>query len=142
MLGKHNSMMGEPNMNPTWPTNWRYTLGAIAAWMLFLACVTGVTVGRASGWPLAVLVFLALVPAVTVALQFRAAYRLIAAQDEFVRALTLKRMVVAAAAAIALATAWSVMELIGLPRLPAWLIYPLFWGLFGIATPLIRDTRA
>ncbi|WP_165186273.1 hypothetical protein [Caulobacter soli] len=129
-------------MTPTWPTSWRYTLGAVVAWILFLACVLGVTAGRAQGWPMAALAALALVPALTVALQFRAAYRLIAEQDEFVRALTLKRMTVAAAAAITLATAWSGLELIGLPHLPAWLIYPLFWGLFGLVTPLIRDTRA
>lgn len=129
-------------MNPTWPTNWRYTFGAIAAWILFLACVLGVAFGKSLGWPLATLVALALVPAVTIALQFRAAYRLIATRDEFVRALTLKRMVVAAAAAITLATAWSVMELAGLPHLPAWLIYPLFWGLFGLVTPMIRDARS
>ena len=129
-------------MNPTWPTNWRYTLSAIASWILFLACVLTVAIGRSLGWPLAALIALALVPALTVALQFRAAYRLIATQDEFVRALTLKRMVVAAAAAITLVTAWSVVEFAGLPHLPAWVIYPLFWGLFGMVTPLIRDTRA
>jgi hypothetical protein len=129
-------------MNPTWPTNWRYILCAVAAWILFLACVLGVTAGRAYAWPTAALVALALVPAVTVALQFRAAYRLIATQDEFVRALTLKRMVVAAGTTITLATAWSVTEPIGLPHLPAWLIYPLFWGVFGMVTPLVRDTRA
>ena len=129
-------------MNPSWPTNWRYVFGAIGAWALFLASVVGVAIGKNASWPLAALMVLAVVPAITVALQFRAAYRLISAQDEFVRALTVKRMVVAAGASITLATAWSVMELAGLPHLPAWLIYPLFWGVFGMVTPMIRDTRA
>ena len=129
-------------MNPSWPTNWRYTCGAIGGWALFLASVVGVAIGKDAGWPPAGLIALAAVPAVAVALQFRAAYRLISAQDEFVRALTVKRMVVAAGASITLATAWSVMELAGLPHLPAWLIYPLFWGLFGVVTPMIRDARA
>ncbi|KQY34686.1 hypothetical protein ASD21_20155 [Caulobacter sp. Root1455] len=129
-------------MNPTWPANPRYVIGAMASWALFLACVVGVVFGRTSGWPPAALMALAAVPAATVAWQFWAAYRLIAAQDEFFRALTVKRMVVAAGLSITLATAWSVMELTGLPHLPAWLIYPLFWGLFGLVTPVIRDSRA
>ena len=58
------------------------------------------------------------------------------------RALTVKRMVAAAGLSITLATAWSVLELAGLPHLPAWLIYPLFWGVFGLVTPVIRDSRA
>jgi hypothetical protein len=102
----------------------------------------GVAFGKAAGWPPAALMALAAIPAATVARQFWAAYRLIAAQDEFVRALTVKRMVVAAGLSITLATAWSVMELTGVPHLPAWLIYPLFWGLYGMVTPLIRDARA
>jgi len=129
-------------MTPTWPSDWRYALKAILSWTLFLACVVGVVIGRGQGWPLVALLALALVPALTVALQFRAAYRLIAKQDEFVRALTLKRMVVAAAVTITLTTGWSVMEFAGAPRLPAWLIYPLFWSLFAMVTPLVRDTRA
>ena len=129
-------------MNPTWPADWRYVLGAIGAWVLFLASVVGVAIGKSAGWPMAGLMILALIPAITVALQFWAAYRLIAAQDEFVRALTVKRMAAAAGLSITLATAWSVTELAGLPHLPAWLIYPLFWGLFGLVTPMIRDARA
>jgi hypothetical protein len=129
-------------MNPSWPANPRYVIGAMASWALFLAAVAGVAFGKAAGWPPAALMALAAIPAATVARQFWAAYRLIAAQDEFVRALTVKRMVVAAGLSITLATAWSVMELTGVPHLPAWLIYPLFWGLYGMVTPLIRDARA
>jgi hypothetical protein len=129
-------------MNPSWPASSSYVFGAIGAWALFLASVVAVAFGRNAGWPAAVLLILGIVPAITVALQFWSAYRLISAQDEFVRALTVKRMVVAAGLSITLATAWSVLELAGLPHLPAWLIYPLFWGVFGLVTPVIRDTRA
>ena len=129
-------------MNPTWPTSSSYVFGAIGGWALFLASVVAVAFGRNAGWPEAGLLILGLVPAITVALQFWSAYRLISAQDEFVRALTVKRMVAAAGLSITLATAWSVLELAGLPHLPAWLIYPLFWGVFGLVTPVIRDSRA
>lgn len=119
-----------------------YVIGAVLMWFLFLACVTGAAYGAQVGWPAAAVFALAIVPAVTVALQFRFAYRQLASQDEFVRMLMFKRMALAAAIAITLATAWSVGELAGLPHAPAWVIYPLFWGLFGLVTPLIRSTAS
>lgn len=139
-LAVHNKMKGEPNMPPQW--GWKYILGAVGSWILFLASLYALLVGRKDGWPAAALIGLSLIPAATVALQFRAAYLRIASQDEFVRALTAKRMIFAAAVAITLATAWSMGELVGLPHLPAWLVYPLFWGMFGVATPLIHKTQA
>ncbi|MDE2163556.1 MAG: hypothetical protein KGJ53_10355 [Alphaproteobacteria bacterium] len=129
------------DLNPSWPGGWRYTFGAVLSWTTFLLAVVLLVMGRNQGWPAPLLWALALVPAATVAAQFVAAYRLIAAQDEFIRALTTKRVVVAAGLAVTIATAWSVGELDGLPHLPAWLIYPLFWGLFGVLTPVIRGSR-
>ena len=120
----------------------RYAAVSIAMWLAFLGCVVGVVYGMQAGWPLAVIGALAIAPALTVALQFRYAYRVVVAKDEFVRLLAFKRMAIAGACAITAATAWSVGELAGLPHLPAWLIYPLFWGLFGVVTPLIRSTAS
>ena len=129
------------SMDPPWPGGRWYAFGAVGLWALFLASLCVLLVGRSAGWPAPALWALALVPAATVAIQFFVAYRLIAAQDEFVRALTVKRMIVAAGLDITIATAWSVAELVGLPHLPAWLIYPLFWGLFGMLTPVIRGSK-
>jgi hypothetical protein len=126
-------------MPPRW--GWKYILGATAGWVLFLAAVYALVVGRRAGWPEPAMLAVSMVPAVTVALQFLAAYRKIAAEDEFVRALTAKRMIFAAAVSLTLATGWSVGELAGLPHLPAWIVYPLFWGMFGLATPLIRRSQ-
>ena len=119
-----------------------FFFGATGGWILFLACVYALVIGRREGWPPAAMIALSLVPAITVALQFLAAYRRIAAQDEFVRALTAKRMIFAAAVSFTIVTAWSVGELAGLPHLPAWLVYPLFWGMLGLATPLIQRSQA
>ena len=127
-------------MPPRW--GWRYIVGAVCGWLLFLAAVYALLLGRRQGWPGPTMFALSLVPAATVALQFLAAYRKIAAQDEFVRALTAKRMIFAAAVSLTMATAWSVGELAGLPHLPAWIVYPLFWGMFGLATPLIQRSQA
>ncbi len=126
-------------MPPRW--GWKYISGSVAGWLLFLAAVYALVVGRRAGWPEPAMLALSLAPAVTVALQFLAAYRRIAAEDEFVRALTAKRMIFAAAVSLTLATGWSVGEFAGLPHLPAWLVYPLFWGMFGVATPLIQRSQ-
>ena len=133
-------MTETPLENPPWPGGWKYAVGAILGWTTFLLAVVAIQVGRHYGWPAPALWALALVPAATVAVQFAIAYRLIARQDEFVRALTTKRMVMAAGLAIIITTGWSVAESVGLPHLPAWFIYPLFWGMLGVVTPFVRGS--
>jgi hypothetical protein len=62
--------------------------------------------------------------------------------DEFVRALTAKRFIVASGLAMALLSGWGFMESYGgAAHAPGWLIYPLFWGLFGLISPFIRSSR-
>jgi hypothetical protein len=45
--------------------------------------------------------------------------------------------------ALVVVAAWSPLEeFFGLPHVPMWLIYPLFWGLFGVVSPFIRGSVA
>jgi len=129
-------------MNPPWPGGWRYAVGATGGWLLFLVAIFGVSYGRAYGWPPNVLVVMALAPAAIAAIQYVVAWRLVSAQDEFVRALFAKRMLAAGALGLVLAIGWSGGEMVGFPHLPAWLLYPLVWGLFGVVTPFIHGTRS
>ena len=93
-------------------------------------------IGRAGG------LVLGLVVAAPVAGQMWATLALINETDEFMRALTAKRFIVAAGLAMALFSAWGFMESYGdVPHAPGWLIYPLFWGLFGLVSPFIRSSR-
>jgi len=130
-------------MDDGWPSSRPYVLGSLAMWGLFL--VTIFLLSWASGpgrWPPAALWAVALVHAGSVAAQFFAAYRLIARQDEYIRGITAKRMIAAAGLTITLAVLLGVAEqFLGAPDMPIWLIYPFFWGAFGIVTPLIRDSR-
>lgn len=93
-------------------------------------------IGRTAG------LVLGLAVAAPVAGQIWATLALMADSDEFVRALLAKRFIVASGLAMALATAWGFMESYGdAPHVPAWMIYPLFWALFGVVTPFIRSSR-
>lgn len=85
---------------------------------------------------------LGLAVAAPVAAQIWATLMLMRDSDEFVRGLTAKRFIVAAGLAMALFSAWGFMESYAdAPHAPGWLVYPLFWGLFGLVTPLIRTSR-
>lgn len=123
-----------------WPKSPVYTTMACCLWIVFLAAIFGVTWGKYNGWPEVALWALAIVPAITVIIQTIMAYRLIARQDEFVRALTAKRMLAATGATITVVVAYSpFQQLLGAYEVPAWIVYPLFWGLFGMMSTLIRD---
>ena len=102
------------------------------------AAIRGVfnNVGSSLLWLLAVAV------ALPAAGQLWATLQLMREGDEFVSHLTAKRFIVAAGAAIALLSAWGFSEsYAGAVHLPGWVIYPLFWVVFGISAPFIRTTR-
>ena len=123
-----------------WPRS--YVVRAVLNWLFFLGVVLFLSLFRDSKdvtdvvrWTAVMLV------AVSVAYQFLAAYRVIARQDEFVRGLTAKRMLVAAGVTVTFAVVWGLAEqFLGVPRAPMWLLYPLFWGVFGIVTPFIKSS--
>jgi hypothetical protein len=127
----------------SWPYSKSYIWSSIILWALFLMALMAVVYGRSVGWPVTVLWSLALVPALTVLIQAILAYRLVSHQDEFIRGLTARRMVVALGLTLVVVAAWSPLEeFFGLPHVPMWLIYPLFWGLFGVVSPFIRGSVA
>ncbi|CAL1690772.1 hypothetical protein MMB232_00906 [Brevundimonas subvibrioides] len=85
---------------------------------------------------------LGLIVAAPVAGQVWATLSLINESDEFVRALTAKRFIVASGLAMALFAGWGFMESYGgAPHAPGWIVYILFWGLFGLISPFIKNTR-
>jgi hypothetical protein len=134
-------MMGNHNMF-TWPNSLAYRLWAVSLWSLFLLDLIALSWARRVGLPAPILWTLAAFPGASVLLQFYLAYRLVSRQDEFVRALTAKRMIAAGGLTIALATGWSVAEqFVAAPNVPLWLMYPFFWSAFAAVTPLIRDSE-
>jgi putative oxidoreductase len=85
---------------------------------------------------------LALVVAAPVAGQIWATLALMRESDEFVRALTAKQFIVSAGVAMALFSAWGFGESYAdAPHAPGWLIYPLFWAVYGLTSPFIKTSR-
>jgi hypothetical protein len=130
-------------MSDGWPESRSYVIATLALWGFFLLAIAALSWGSGRGqWPAAALWGLALVLAGSVAGQFMMAYRLITAQDEFIRGLTAKRMIGAAGVTITVAVLWGTAEqFIGARDLPMWVVYPLFWGAFGIVTPFIGTSK-
>ncbi|MFD0895492.1 hypothetical protein KBB96_19845 [Luteolibacter ambystomatis] len=62
--------------------------------------------------------------------------------DEFVRALSAKRFIVATGLAMAMASAWGLLELYaGAPHVSAAMVFPLFWAMFGLSAIFIRTSH-
>ncbi|HEX8526782.1 hypothetical protein [Allosphingosinicella sp.] len=130
-------------MGDGWPSSRPYVIASVANWLAFLAAIFLLSWATAGDrLPVGALWAIAIVLAGSVAGQFYAAYRLIARQDEYIRAITVKRMIAATGLTITAAVFWGTAEqFLGVRNLPMWLVYPFFWGAFGMVTPLIRDTR-
>ena len=62
--------------------------------------------------------------------------------DEFVRAITAKRFIVATGVTLAISSIWGFMELYAnAPHVSAAMVYPLLWASFGVVSPFIRTTH-
>lgn len=106
--------------------------------MLNVAGIAGVIdhLSRPTAWAYAFLV------AFPIAGQIWATLALIRDADEFVGALMAKRFIVAMGLAVALFSAWGFAESYAhAPHAPGWLIYPLFWGVFGVISPFLKSTK-
>ena len=122
----------------------RYVTRTFAFMVPYMAiCVAMMTtdafdevMNRPAGWVLAAAV------AAPVICQIWATLTLMRESDEFVRAVTAKQFIVAAGVAMAAFSAWGFGEsFAGAPHAEGWLIYPLFWAIFGLISPLIRSSR-
>ena len=84
----------------------------------------------------------ALVVSAPVAGQMWATLSLMNESDEFVRSLTANQFIIAAGIAMALFSTWGFAESYAdAPHAPGWLIYPLFWGVYGLVAPFIKTSK-
>lgn len=102
------------------------------------SAMTGVIdhLSRATAWAFAAMV------AFPVAGQIWATLALIRDTDEYVGALMAKRFIVAMGISIALFSAWGFAESYAqAPHAPGWMIYPLFWLVFGVVSPFVNSSK-
>jgi hypothetical protein len=93
-------------------------------------------IGKPAGWVLAAAISAPVIG------QIWATLALMRDSDEFVRAVTAKQFILAAGLAMAVATFWGFAETFAAaPHIPAWLIYPTFWALYGCVAPFIRTSN-
>lgn len=94
-------------------------------------------VGQPAAWLLAAAV------SAPVAGQIWATLALMRESDEFMRAVAAKQFILASGIAMALFCAWGFAESYAdAPHAPGWMIYPLFWAVFGCVAPFIRTSDA
>jgi len=85
---------------------------------------------------------LALAVSILIIGQIWATLALMNESDEFVRALTAKQFIVAAGVAMGLFCGWGFAESYAeAPHAPGWIVYALFWAMFGVTSPFIKSTR-
>ena len=80
------------------------------------------------------------VPVIGLLVMVAAMWRYFGAVDEVLRAGYSQALLVAAFAVLAISGAWGLMELMSesVPRLPVFFVFPIFMGVFGMASGLRR----
>jgi putative oxidoreductase len=127
----------------TFPASRGYVVGTMASMVLYVIGIVGLSWSVPRGYLHGPAMYAAiLVPSLAIALQLLVTMRYLGRVDEYVRGVMTKRFLVAAMLACIVATTWGFFETYAAaPHQPGWLIYPLFWGLFGVVTPFIRTSR-
>ncbi|MET4682459.1 hypothetical protein [Brevundimonas faecalis] len=127
----------------TTPAGRRYvirTFAFMAGYVAVMAATMGGAFDAIQGKPAAWA--LALTVAAPIAGQMWATLSFMRDSDEFVRAVTAKQFIVSAGVAMAAFSAWGFGEsFAGAPHAEGWMIYPLFWAVFGLVSPFIRSSN-
>jgi hypothetical protein len=128
----------------TTPAHRRYVIRIMAFTIPYVAiCVAMMTtdafdevMGKPAAWLLAAAVSAPVIG------QIWAVLALMRESDEFVRGVMAKQFIVAAGLTLAIATFWGFGEsFAGAAHIETWLVLPLFWGMFGVASAFIRTSR-
>ena len=135
-MSSHKAFKMFGNLSP----NARYSLGIVFWMTLYIAALfTSIWVIKtqhpAGPW----LWLLAVLPALPVGGTIVVFLRYIEAVDEYVRGVILKRFITATGLTLFLCTAWGFLEEnAGLHHFPLYLVYPVFWLMFALASALYR----
>lgn len=118
----------------------RYTIG-MTIWMaLYVAALFGSITLIQSQAPTGPLLYvLAVLPALPIGGTILTFLAYIEHVDEYLRAVLVKRFIIATGLTLFICTAWGFLENnAGAHHFSLYLVYPLFWGLFGATSLILR----
>ena len=127
---------------PSFSVNTRYTIG-MAVWMvLYVGALFGsITLLKSLNPTGPLLYFLAVLPALPIGGTIWHVQRHIELVDEYVRALLTKRFIYATGLTLFTCTAYGFLESnAGLRHFSLYLVYPLFWMMFGLVSIVLRKS--
>lgn len=118
-----------------------YLIG-LSAWMVAYAALLtlSILIIRAQSPQGLVLYALAVSPSLPIGGTIWQVLRYLDRCDEYVRAIVTRRFVLATGVTLFLCTAWGFLESnAGLAHVDLYLVYPLFWGSFGVISAFVRQ---
>jgi hypothetical protein len=118
----------------------RYTIG-MTIWMaLYAAALFGsITLIQSQAPTGPLLYLLAVLPALPIGGTILTFLAYIERVDEYLRAILVKRFIIATGLTLFICTAWGFMESnANAHHFSLYLVYPLFWGLFGLTSLIMR----
>jgi len=120
--------------------NAKYTIGIFFWMVLYVAALYGSLSLILSQHPTGPLLYsLAVLPALPIGATIVVFLRYIDKVDEYVRAVVLKRFILATGLMLFLCTAWGFLENAApVHHFSLYLVYPLFWMMFGLASAIYR----
>lgn len=120
--------------------NARYVMG-LSFWMvLYAAALYSSIIAIRNLHPQGALLYgLAVLPALPVGGAIWVFLKYIEAVDEYVRGVLIRRFVIATGLTLFVCTAWGFVEAnAGAHHFSLYLVYPLFWMMFGLASAFLR----
>jgi hypothetical protein len=123
--------------------NAKYTIGIIVWMTLYVAALFLSILVIKSQAPTGPLLYaLAVLPALPVGGTIWVFLRYIDKVDEYVRAVVTKRFILATGLTLFVCTAWGFLENnAGAHEFSLYLVYPLWWGLFGLSSVFYRNAQ-
>ncbi len=120
--------------------NTQYVVGISVCMALYVAALFGSILLIRDQHPAGPLLwFIAVLPALPIGGTIVVFLRYIEQVDEYVRGVVLKRFIVATGLTLFLCTAWGFLEdNAGLHHFSLYLVYPLFWMMFALASAIYR----
>jgi hypothetical protein len=118
-----------------------YSVSLVIWMMIYVALIALATWTRSTGaFSPPLLYLVALSPALPIGGVILALMRFIERSDEYVRALTTRRFILATGLTMFLCTAWGFLESFAdAPSVPLWSVFPAFWALYGAACVVVPD---